>query len=148
MEDVPPKQNRGQDFRTLPSDYSDSADALVDALMETGQWTRDQIEVHVVPQHLYGYKGDRRQEVANIIVRRKIVGHYSNDLGFIQGTDGNYEAIVSDYDSSKYGKAWHGKLKGNYAYHSVRKEMEPHGRTIHRERCENGHQRVVVTGYR
>lgn len=122
--------------------------ALVVALMETGGWTETQIVVHKTPQHLCGYKGDERKEVANIIIRKKNVGSSSNDLGFVLGEDGHYEAIVSQYDSKKYGQTWMDKLKGNYAYHKLKIDMSHRGRTVTRERCENGHQRVVVTGYR
>ena len=122
--------------------------ALIEALMETGDWLVDQIEIHNIPQHLLGFKGDTRIETAHIIIRRKHVGSASNDIGFIKGKDGNYQAIISAYDSSRYGKEWVGRLKGNYAYHRIRREQESHGRTVSRTRGENGRQRVVVTGYR
>jgi len=122
--------------------------ALVDALMETGKWTAEQIEVHNTPQNLFGYRGDKRSQKAHIIIRRKHVGSASNDLGFVKGDDGNYEAIVSEYDSSRYGRAWIGNLTGNYAYHRIRREQEARGRSVSRERGQNGCQRVVITGYR
>lgn len=123
-------------------------ETLVCALMETGNWTIDQIEIHETPQHLFGFHGDQRTEKANIIIRRKNIGKYSNDIGFVQNEHGHYEAIISDYDSSKYGTTWIGQLTGNYAYHKIRQEQESRGRTVSRERCPNGRQRVVVTGYR
>lgn len=123
-------------------------DTLVAALMETGGWTAEQIEVHADPQSLFGYSGDRRAQKAHIIIRRMHVGSAANDIGFIQKEDGTYEAIISEYDSKKYGAKWIGQLTGNYAYHRVRIEQEARGRTVSRERCTNGHQRVVVTGYR
>jgi len=48
--------------------------------------------------HLYGYQGDKRKETADIVVRRKYIGHSSNDLGFKKGADGKYKMIVSEYD--------------------------------------------------
>jgi hypothetical protein len=116
--------------------------------METGKWTAEQIEVHDIPKHLFGYKGDQREETANVIIRRKHIGSSSNDLGFIKGEDGNYTAIISEFDSKKYGEVWNGQLKGNYAFHKVRTEQEAHGRSVEREQMTNGHQRVIVTGYR
>jgi len=127
--------------------FQDEA-ALIDALLETGNWARHQIEIHSPPQNLFGYRGDKRSQKAHIIIRRKHVGSASNDLGFVRGENGNYEAIISEYDSSKYGKAWIGQLTGNYAYHRIRREQESRGRRVTRERCPNGHQRVVVQGYR
>lgn len=134
-------------YCTVETQFNDG-DSLLDALIETGGWTRGQIEVHSEPQHLFGWHGDRRKEKAHIIIRRKHVGDSSNDLGFIRNENGNYEAIISDFDSSKYGKKWVGQLKGNYAYHKVRREQEARGRKVSRERCQNGHQRIMVTGYR
>lgn len=122
--------------------------ALIEALVETGNWTPEQIERHTDPQHLFGYHGDERTEKAHIIIRRKFVGSASNDIGFVIGKDGNYEAIISAYDSNKYSAKWIGQLKGNYAYHKVRREMESRGRSVSRERCPDGYQRIVVTGYR
>lgn len=122
--------------------------ALIDALVETGDWSIENIERHTVAQSLTGYHGDTRQEKAHIIIRRKFVGNASNDIGFAVGSDGNYVAMISEFDSRKYGEQWIGKLKGNYAFHVVRNEMETRGRTVSRERCPNGRQRLIVTGYR
>lgn len=122
--------------------------ALMEALAETGKWPIDSIEHHEIAQSLVGYHGDTRKEKAHIIIRRKLIGRSSNDIGFVVGEDGNYEAIISQFDSNRYGTKWIGELKGNYAYHKVRREMESRGRTVSRERCPNGRQRLVVTGYR
>lgn len=122
--------------------------ALMEALAETGGWTLAQIEQHTVAQHLFGYHGDKRSEKAHIIIRRKFVGRNSNDIGFVVGEDGNYEAIISEYDSRKYGAKWIGELRGNYAFHKICSEMESCGRSVTRERCPGGRQRIVVTGYR
>lgn len=64
---------------------------------------------------LYGYKGDRRAETAQIVVRRTHLGSASNDLGFAR-TDSGYIPILSEYDRA----ALHGgrllpKLRTAYA---------------------------------
>lgn len=46
---------------------------------------------------LYGYQGDRRPEAAELIVRRRHVGHTSNDFG-IARTPQLETPILSDYD--------------------------------------------------
>lgn len=46
---------------------------------------------------LYGYRGDRRPETAEIVVRRHHLGSASNDLGFAR-TPGGFVPIVSEYD--------------------------------------------------
>jgi len=78
---------------------------LIAALKEDGF---DTVEYHEVPVPLVGYHGDKRAEVANVIIRRKHIGTASNDIGFLF-KDGKCTAIVSDYDRHKYGAAW---LKG------------------------------------
>ncbi len=123
-------------------------DALTESLMETGHWHREQIEEWAAPQHLRGYKGDERKEVAHIIVRRRHIGSASNDLGFVKNENGNYEAIISEYDSGKFNKTWLGKLTANYAYYKTKKDQVSRRRTVSRTFCENGHQRIVVSGYR
>ena len=46
---------------------------------------------------LYGYRGDRRAETAEIVVRRQHLGSASNDVGFVR-TDRGYTPVVSEYD--------------------------------------------------
>lgn len=116
--------------------------------METGNWTESQIEIHSTPEHLFGYHGDKREEVAHIIIRRKHIGGSSNDIGFVKNEKGCYETIISEFDSRRYGAQWIGRLRGNYAFRAVEKEMLAYGRNVSRVRGENGHQTVKVTGYR
>ena len=73
-------------------------DALVAALMETGEWQINQIDVYDVAHNLFGYQGDQKKEVAHIIIRREGVGHSSNDMGFVRNPDGTYSAIISELD--------------------------------------------------
>ena len=74
------------------------------------------IEAHEQAVSLYGYHGDVRPEKANIIIRRHNTGiGASNDIGFVRGTDGCYQAIISAYDRGvKFGDSWLGKLKQSY----------------------------------
>ncbi len=46
---------------------------------------------------LLGYRGDRRAETAEIVVRRRHIGEASNDLGFAR-TPAGYIPIISEYD--------------------------------------------------
>lgn len=135
-------------YCTVKTEFKDGC-ALIDALMETGKWTVEQIEVHNEPQHLKGYTNDTRPETAHIIIRRKHVGGASNDIGFVKENDGNYRAIVSSYDSKKYGSRWMSQLKGNYAFHKLRRGQEARGRHVSRTRCsKTGRQLVEIIGYR
>lgn len=134
-------------YVTVKTQFTDP-NSLIAALAETGGWSVENIEHNTVVKALFGYHGDKRNEKAHIIIRRKFVGRSSNDIGFVLGEDGNYEAIISAFDKNKYGDQWIGELKGNYAFHTIKREMESRGRSVSRERCPNGRQRLVITGYR
>ena len=134
-------------YCTVKTQFKDG-EALFKALMETGNWTEAQIEVHSDPQNLYGYLGKMRPEKAHIIIRRAHVGRSANDIGFMKKEDGTYEALISEFDSAKYGAQWIGRLKGSCAFYAVEKEMAAYGRTVSRVREANGHHTVRVTGYR
>lgn len=94
-------------YSTVRTEIRDK-DKLIQALVDMG-FKREHIEVHDEAQHLYGYQGERRDEKANIIVRRRNVGAGSNDLGFVLRPDGTYEAIISDFDR-RDGKSRRNKL--------------------------------------
>lgn len=87
--------------------------ALLCAALEGMGFT---IEAHDSPQFLYGYHGDVRPEAANIIIRRQHTGiEASNDIGFVRGSDGCYQAIISAYDrGAKFNDSWLGRLKQSY----------------------------------
>jgi len=123
-------------------------DALVNALMETGGWQGYQIEVHSEPQNLYGYHGDVREQVANIIIRRQHVQASANDIGFEKTEDGTYRSHISQFDSRKYDSRWIGRLKQAYAFHVLKRQQEARGRVVTRERLADGRQRVMIRGYR
>lgn len=66
---------------------------LLQALADCGYSTVE--EGQALP--LYGYQGDRRDETAEIVVRRQHIGRSSNDVGF-KLTEAGYVPIVSQYD--------------------------------------------------
>jgi hypothetical protein len=90
-------------------------------------FTRNQIEAHEDPKHLYGYQGDRREQKANVIIRRNNVGGAANDVGFFRDGDGKYNAIISEYDSGHYNKQWLGKLTTFYNVEKSKMELEAKG---------------------
>ena len=123
-------------------------DALILALMETGKWQKEQIEIYNEPQNLVGYRGDLRQDKANIIIRRKNIGPSSNDIGFQKQADGTFTAIISEFDKSRYNQSWTDKLKANYAFQAIRLQQEAKGRQVSRTKLPDGKQRVEIKGYR
>ncbi len=112
------------EFIDVETVYSD-CDALVDALVEIGV-KKENIEVHDKPKALVGYQGDAREQLANIIIRKRYVGSASNDIGFVKGADGKYKAFVSAYDKGHgLGKTIaSGKLTQVYAKNKILKYVK------------------------
>jgi hypothetical protein len=99
-------------------------DALVKALAEMNL---KHVEVHETAQHLYGYRGERRRQTAEVIIRRKYIGRASNDIGFKRNKNGAFDAIISEYDRRKYSQQWLNRLTQRYAYHITRSKLEEQG---------------------
>ncbi|WP_224095742.1 DUF1257 domain-containing protein [Nostoc sp. MS1] len=92
-------------FSKIAVKFKDQS-CLVEALQRFGFYP----QIHDKAVHLYGYRGDRRQEVAHIVVPRNQISRASNDLGFwFNGTD--YECIISEYDQ-RHGQARQGNGLG------------------------------------
>jgi hypothetical protein len=98
-------------FTTIRTKFVD-VKTLVKALAMVGFVN---VEVHAEAQNLYGYKGDKRPQTAEVIIRRRYVGKISNDIGFKRISDGSFDTIISDYDRQKYDAKWLGKLCQHYA---------------------------------
>ena len=105
-------------------------ECLVQALAECGYGAVEEGEA----LSLYGYRGDRRPETAQIVVRRKFIGSASNDLGF-QKTGAGYVPVISEYDQ-RY--MMQGKfltnLRTNYNLKSAEKLARNLRGTLTRER--------------
>lgn len=110
-------------YSTIETEFRDEA-CLIQTLeeLEPG-WV---IERHSLPVPLYGFRGDLRPERAHLVIRRNYVGPSSNDIGFIK--EGNsYGAIVSDFDRTRHGSEWLGRLTQLYAKNKVLKQMKMSG---------------------
>ena len=119
-----------------------NVDALLKALQDMGF---NKVETHDTAQHLYGYQGDVREQIAEVIIRRKYIGVSSNDIGFQRQEDGQFEAIISEYDRYKYSQQWLNNLTGRYAYHTLVAAATSQGFTIEEEETlVDGTVRVVV----
>ena len=73
-----------------------------DSLLEALELLDLNAKVHENPINLKGYRGDTRNEKANIIIDKTQVNKFtgaSNDIGFLWNDASNkYEFIVSEYD--------------------------------------------------
>lgn len=117
-------------------------DTLIQALADVGF---HEVEVHEKAQHLYGYQGDVRPQTAEVIIRRQYIGVASNDIGFKQQNDGQFEAIISEYDCQNYSQEWLNNLTQRYGYHRLLATAPEQGFTVEEEETlEDGTIRVVV----
>lgn len=73
-----------------------------DSLLEALKLLDLEAEVHENPINLKGYRGDKRNEKAHIVIDKQQVNKFtgaSNDIGFLWNeAENKYEFIVSEYD--------------------------------------------------
>ena len=113
-------------------------DAFVDALVQC--WSdargktilREDIEIHETPTNLVGYMGDKREQLANVIIRKNNVGGSSNDIGYMVN-DGKATAYISEFDQSKYTQSWQKKVKQRYAMNVATKAAVKKGYKVKEE---------------
>ena len=103
------------------------------------------------PMHLDGYHGDKRAEVANIVIPRSLVNHYmsggaSNDVGFVKTPDG-FDAIVSDYDRSRWWNASADRFWQMAATHEAVEAASLNGYTTEVVEDDNGNIQIVCESY-
>jgi hypothetical protein len=73
------------------------------------------VEVHAQAAPLFGYRGDERPERAHLIIRRKHLNCASNDIGFARNANGQFTAILSEYDRSiGFDQKWLGRVHQRY----------------------------------
>ena len=79
---------------------------------------------------LHGYRGDARQETAQIVVRRSQIGSSSNDLGFAWNGKA-FVPIVSEYDARHVlTEKWRKELQGMYSRIAVLRFLQAKGANI------------------
>ena len=118
------------------------AEVLAEALRAVGH---PDVEVHDRPQTLYGYRGDARPEKAEVIVRREHIGPASNDIGFARGPDDTFEAVISEFDRTRYDRAWLTKLTRSYGYAATLRYAETHGYEVATDELqEDGTRRLTL----
>lgn len=128
-------------FHAYNCPFSDR-DSLVESLEAQEPNFRGNVEVHEVPQPLYGYHGDVRKDTAHVIVRRQNMSSASNDMGFLKGEDGKFRAIISDYDRHRFNDKWIGDLLISHNKQQAVNILRHKGFRVTQERTEGGHQKV------
>ncbi len=114
-------------------------ECLLAALAELG-FDSSKVEVHATPVNLVGYRGDTREQRANIVIRRQNVGSASNDVGFLASATG-YQAFVSGFDHPRFGTGWLSQLSSRYQTHWTTKQERLAAEE--RRRVEEERQRLV-----
>lgn len=118
-----------------------NVECLLQALAELGF---DSSKVEVAEDNtlgLEGYDGRMRYERGEQIngavrIKRRYVGSASNDLGFAwRDVDGKrvLVPIISDYDSTRYGKKWTDRLQQFYTVSMAKKIYTPKGYQVNTE---------------
>ena len=123
------------------------AGCLIAALRKMG---RNPVR-HSTAVHLHGYKGDVRQETAEVVIPQADVGSYSNDIGFKRQDDGTFQAIVSEYDRrTGYNDAWLKRVAKTYAELKIQKIADEQGLEFESRQTVNGkiHVNYLVRGAR
>ena len=107
-------------YTTVTTEFRDP-ECLVEALHELGY---TDAKFHEKALHLTGYQGEQRSQTAEVIVRRSTkggLGGASNDLGFKRNAEGNYEALISEYDQGYLGLDFVPRLQDAYAEINTKK---------------------------
>ena len=118
-------------------------DALLQALGRLG-FGGNKVEVYKDPTNLYGYTGDKRSQLAHVIIRRRFVGSSSNDIGFLQQGDGRFVSHISEYDQGKYNQAWQNKLCTYYGVEKSKIELSKKGLSFTEDLDEQQRPRLRV----
>jgi Protein of unknown function (DUF1257) len=96
----------------------------LNCLVEALRYFGFEPEIHQAPQNLYGFKGDRRKQKAEVVVKRDQISASANDLGFAWNQNSQtYEILISEWDQrsgqsrrgSGLGCEFLGNLKREYA---------------------------------
>jgi len=105
-------------------------------------------------RHLIGYKGDVRNDTADITIDRSDVSWLSNDIGFQKQKDGTYSIILSEYDRGLEARST-GKMgdftknfKKAYANRMIDKQLKTStGRSWRKTVTKQSNKTVVTLNY-
>lgn len=111
----------------------EDADTIKETLKELGF----PYEEHKEGTNLVGWLGDKRSQLAHIVVRRRNISRASNDIGFRKTESGKYELIISEYDRNiKKGKIFLTKFKQVYAVKQAKKYLKRKGYKLKKQKVE------------
>lgn len=117
-------------------------ECIMTALKQMGY----QPEQHEKPVNLYGYQGDMREQTAEIVLPRRQVGCYANDIGFKRETNG-YKVYVSEFDVGEHHFNMQ-SFKQKYSEAKVLKDAKRLGYSVTRRTETDGKVRLVLQTWR
>ncbi|KKN30857.1 hypothetical protein LCGC14_0829820 [marine sediment metagenome] len=129
------------EYRVVEVEFRNES-VLIEALQSMGY----KPETHNKAQQLEGYRGDKRQQKAHVIIPRKQVGGASNDVGF-ERVEKSFKLHASQYD-----RAWREggqklkKLKQTYSEKFVIRKIRKNSKMSLRSRTltEDGKIKLKV----
>lgn len=127
-------------YTLLKTQFVD-VEALVKALADVGF---AHVEVHRRPQTLMDWVGLPRPQKAEVIIRRKYVGHGSNDIGFWRQQDGTFQAIISEFDRVRHSEGWLQSVTRRYAYHVTLATLAKQGFELANETEKRGQVHLTL----
>jgi hypothetical protein len=135
-------------YKTIATEFK-SLESLKKALADLGITPEISSDVKKPSLHLIGYQGDKRPELANVVIRRKDVNRFSggasNDIGFAWDESRRcYAAQVSDYDSRASAGLMQ-KVTQQYSFREIERQARMKGYTVKQEAQNDGTIKVVLT---
>lgn len=133
-------------YRKIETEFR-NGDTLRQALKDVCR--AEGIEFDAGPDpHLYGYRGDRREQTAEYIIRRRFIGPSSNDMGYSRNEDGSYSLILSEFDShaGSEGLRLSKEIKRRYARLEVERLAGLRGLRVREVSEAGGVTRLILVG--
>lgn len=126
-------------YKTIQCSFRDK-NILLDCLKEIGY----QPVVYKEKTKLIGYRGDARDQCAEIIVPRSQISPMSNDLGFAYDEEKNeYIMLCSEYDSYE---GLEDKVKQSYAVTAIKVALSKNKFSIKTETKEQNKTITITAG--
>ncbi|TNE43161.1 MAG: hypothetical protein EP343_34710 [Deltaproteobacteria bacterium] len=116
-------------------------ECLLDALADLG-FGQGKLEIREETTTLEETRENQIQRPAEIIIRRQYLENASRDFKFQHSSTG-YQAVVYDYDLSRFGKNWLRQLNELYQHHNRQKQERL--AEEERQRLEEERQRLIET---
>jgi hypothetical protein len=131
-------------YKVIKTTFTD-VDLLLEAIEAVGVPCEVAPPGELLP--LYGYRGDRRPERANVVIRRRNISVGANDVGFAVQPDGSIGTIISEFDSHSRGQRMVNSITQQYAVLNVTRLAEAGGYTVCQEKDGVGAVHLRLTRY-